>query len=339
VNDERRHNGNEGREPAGGLPPVELLSAYLDDPADLSDEDRRLVEERLANDAEARRALAELRLIASELGELPAVTAPRSYHLDPSMVPAPQPIVLQQSAAWYARHSGAVRWATAAAAVVFVFVLGADLVLNGVFSSDSDSGDSSMPAGQAEISVRQDDDDDAESSAGGGADEGAGSDAAEPDVAELEEGAGEASGGAEPTVAEMEEAEEEAAGAGEAPTEAEAEAEDGGATASGTETGVMAVEAPTEAEESPPAITQGTGEGELGATAPLDLEAESEDEGETTMFSADERTADALADEDDGSDRRAWRIAEFGLVVVLGLLITAMIVLPRLAGSSGRRSG
>jgi hypothetical protein len=57
------------------------------------------------------------------------------------------------------------------------------------------------------------------------------------------------------------------------------------------------------------------------------------------MIAIDPALDASLDEDDDGSDRRTWRIAEISLVVVLGLLITAIIVLPRLAGSSARRSG
>jgi hypothetical protein len=293
--------------------PVELLSAYLDDPAGLSDEDRRRVEARLESDPEARRALAELRLIVSELGDLPSMSAPRSYHLDAEMAGAPEPVALQQTAAWYARHSGAVRWATAAAAVIFVFVLGADLVLNGVFSSEPDSMDSALPANEAEISVRQADDDD--SAAPGAGEDAAGGAVAPEETAEEaeEEMAGDA--------AEDEDGEQSSTPAmlPEAMVEADA-------TATAQVASEQALEAATEAEPEPPAITQGASE------------SSDDDDSDTTMIAIDP-ALDASLDDDDGSDRRTWRVAEISLVVVLGLLITAMIVLPRLAGSSGRRSG
>jgi hypothetical protein len=288
--------------------PVELLSAYLDDPAGLSDEDRRRVEARLESDPETRRALAELRLIVSELGDLPAMSAPRTYHLDVEMAGAPEPVALQQTAAWYARHSDAVRWATAAAAVIFVFVLGADLVLNGVFSSEPDSMDSALPANEAEISVRQAEDGSA--AAGAGEDAVGGAVAPEETAEEAEEGmAGDA-------------AEQSSTPAMLPEVTLEADA-----TATAQVASDQALEAATEAEAEPPAITQGASE------------SSDDDDSDTTMIAIDPALDASLDEDDDGSDRRTWRIAEISLVVVLGLLITAIIVLPRLAGSSARRSG
>jgi hypothetical protein len=46
--------------------------------------------------------------------------------------------------------------------------------------------------------------------------------------------------------------------------------------------------------------------------------------------------ADDSGAADEGSDRRLWRIAEFSLVVLVTVLITAMIVLPRLGRRSAR---
>jgi hypothetical protein len=133
-------------------PPVERLSAFLDDGNDLDIPERDAITGHLASCQVCQAVLIDLQLMVRTLGSLPEREAPRSFAitrdmLQPATEPAaPGPIVLQQSAQWHARHAGKVRWATAVAAMLFVFVISADLVTNGLRtdpvgdSSGTDSG-------------------------------------------------------------------------------------------------------------------------------------------------------------------------------------------------------
>jgi hypothetical protein len=59
--------------------------------------------------------------------------------------------VLQESAQWHERHAGKVRWATAVAAMLFVFVISADLVTNGLRGAD----DMATSSGSDQMEVMQ----------------------------------------------------------------------------------------------------------------------------------------------------------------------------------------
>ncbi len=305
MSEDRRHN----REAADARTLAELISAYLDDPEYLSAEELANVERLVAEDDEARRIHAELRVISQALTELEPIPAPRDYHLTAEMVGAPEPVQLQArrdgSPAWYARHADTVRWATAAAAVIFVFVLGADLILNGVLSDPATTGDS-VQTNQADTMVREADD----------ADDG---DAAADDSAMDEEAGGDAGAGEDaPPVVTPEVAEDGASGG----QEAEESADD--------------PEAAALAPEAEDGEDQGANNDDAAAATAEALSEEpatDEASGNTDMFAFD---ADESAADESSSDRRLWRIAEFGLVVVLGLLITAMVVLPRLGRNNAR---
>jgi hypothetical protein len=344
VNDERQHNRENGAQAGSGLPLEALLSAYLDDRESLNGEEIARVETLLASDAEARRIYAELRVVVGGLRSLAPVGAPRSYHLDPGMVGAPEPVQMTATTAWYARHAGAVRWATAAAAILFVFVLSADLVLNGIFTDPaSDDAADSMPANQSQMSGGAGEA--AEDTGGDAADDASGSGAAPTAAEGAAEEQPEALSVPQEEAAEPEEAEEEGASGGETgedeaveeqsdddaeslttpepvPTAAIGMAEDGEATPSD------GAAPPTEGD-----VAEDDGRDADDATLPEDTARSSDDEAQTNTLAFNE--ADG-ADEGD-SDRRLWRIAEFSLVVVLALLITAMIVLPRMARAPNRR--
>ena len=316
MSDDRRHN----REGEANRPLAELLSTYLDDRESLSSTEIEHVEVLLEQDEAARQSYAELEVITRELSSLPSIESPRSYHLSAEMVGAPEPIALQETPAWYARHAATVRWATAAAAILFAFVLGADLIVNGVFS-DPNSDSDLFQMEQADLSSRQDEFDGADDDAGGN----------EAEILE-EEAAGDSGADSEPPSAALA---PENADDGE---EAEAVEED----ESAEEEAVDSEEAEAEAVEEEQSAAD--------ATVALEFSIE-EEEGETSAATGSDETRlddssgedqagfvdEGLASPGDGSsDRRNWRIAEFSLVVLLGVLITLMVILPRLGGSSAR---
>ena len=119
-------------------PSVERLSVFLDDNDDLAPPEREAISVHLASCQACQTVLTDLQLMVRTLGSLPEREASRSFAitwdmLQPAASPAaPEPIVLQESAQWHARHAGKVRWATAVAAMLFVFVISADLMTNGL---------------------------------------------------------------------------------------------------------------------------------------------------------------------------------------------------------------
>ena len=284
MSDDRRDN----REAGIDQPTMALISAYVDDRESLTGDEIERVQRLIDENDEARRAYREIQVITGELAHLGQLEAPRSYHLNAEMVGAPEPIALQSTAAWYERHAMTVRWATAAAAVLFVFVLGADLVLNGAFSDPE--GVSTFETDQADLSSRNGDDD-------------AGEDEA------------------------VEESDDDAAG----------DAADGDAPASALvpESGSDDDSADEEAGDSGEPETTVTDDFEAATGPDAD---DGDSAGGSSMMQDDVLAFDAGEDASGDGDRRLWRIAEFGLVLILGLLITTMIVLPRLSGD-GRRPG
>lgn len=301
MSEDRRHN----REAGDNRPLAELISAYLDDRESLTSDELAQVERLLEEDPPARQMHAEMDVIRLGLRDLEPIQAQRSFHLDAEMVGAPEPVVMQETQAWYVRRIETVRWVTAAAAVLFVFVLGADLVLNGVLSGPADSNETNQ-AEQAEIMSRQAGDNGV--TAG---DTGAGAAAVEDESADDSGGGIEASRAATPTVA--------------------------------AETTGSAAEA-TEGQEEPAALAPAPGDEEASdgsdQTAPTpETQAASVATGEPAADSGTQAfnlNADDAGTEDESADRRPWRIAEFSLVVLLGLLITAMVVLSRLGRNSAR---
>lgn len=106
-----------------------LLSDYLDEQIeDL--ETAQKVQDHLQRCDACQQALAELRLVTVLLAELPEPELPRSFRLTPEMVPEMAPVRLVQQEPWFLRFQPALRWATAAAALLLVLVLSADLALN-----------------------------------------------------------------------------------------------------------------------------------------------------------------------------------------------------------------
>lgn len=324
---------------------AELLSAYLDIPDELEPETRRRIEQELAANAEARRTLHELEAIVNGLQALPDIAAPRSYHLTPEMVGAPEPVKLQETKAWYVRHSESVRWATAAAAILFIFVFTADLVTNGIGPGDSSDG----------ANVTSQSGDTADEPAGvRSADEGAsgGDDADDEAEAEMqpvpEDGAasdsGDAAATATPAPVEAEEESAEDAGGGadaqeSAPQDdaAVTSAEAGGEVAESEEETPVTLEAPEEA------ATEAQGEA-VPDRDEADTVSDDDAASDTGATEAQEDMFTVAAEDADegGSDSRTvWRAAEFSLIIVLALLLTIMIILPRLdrmpPESRGRR--
>lgn len=283
-------------------PAAELISAYLDDRESLSRQELEDLELLLDQDQDAQRIYAELRVITRELGNLDDVPAPRSYHLDTEMIGASEPVVLQETSAWYARHAQTVRWATAAAAILFVFVLGADLVVNGVYFDTGD--DDAFETNQAEMTSRQADDDDAA--------------AGSSDAGESEESAGDDAGAGE-----------------DAPAALVPESAGDDADSDESDSDISAMEsAPSDEDQGGDSAEPEAGDGAEIAipTAAIDESASGD---RPLAFDQAQLEADG-----GDSDRRLWRIAQFSLVVLLGLLITAMVVLPRLgSGTTRTRSG
>lgn len=127
-----------------GAAPVELLSAYLDDPAALTAEDRARVEEALEHDAATQRAFAELELLTTELQALPDVDIPGSFRLSPSDVSTVETSPSRSRAQSTPRYIEPIRWAAAAAAILFVIVLSADLVSNSILGGPDQASNSSI---------------------------------------------------------------------------------------------------------------------------------------------------------------------------------------------------
>ncbi len=291
MSDERRHN----RELDENRPLAELISAYLDDRDSLSSEELAGVELLLDADPTARQIHAELEIIQAGLRSLDPIEAPRSYHLTAEMIGAPEPVVLQETSAWYVRQAATVRWATAAAAVLFVFVLGADLVLNSVFSGPVNSNDT-YQAEQSEFVSRQ-------------AGEEAGTGAANMKATDDDSGS-DAGGGAEaPSVV-----------TSEATSDATDDQGVSGAAALAPASGTEDAEPLDGATNTAPTVVSETPDSSSDDSAIAES---------TLAFDADEASV-----ENESSDRRLWRIAEFSLVIVLGLLITAMVVLSRFGRAS-----
>jgi len=95
---------------------IERLSAYLD--GELNPGEAEQLEARLATDRELSRALTALRATVEVVGSLPEIRPPRSFALTQDMV-RPR------------RAYPILQFSTAAAALGFVLVIGADLLFGG----------------------------------------------------------------------------------------------------------------------------------------------------------------------------------------------------------------
>lgn len=132
------------RRPEDHIDP-ETIAAWLDEPDDLNAEERAVLEAHLNDCAECQQVAADLRVLVAALAALPEAALPRSFALGPEharRVTAPvarrEPTPIQAASSWYDRQMRALRWATAAAAVLFVFVLGVDLATTRFDRSASD---------------------------------------------------------------------------------------------------------------------------------------------------------------------------------------------------------
>lgn len=334
MSDERERNPLDGAangpSSSGQTPddaqPVELLSAYLDNDPDLDPALRAGIEARLEADAGLREIYAELDVIRQGLRELPDVPAPGNYHVTPRMLGIPEPAVLPRREPWYERHSGGLRWATGLAAILFVFVLGADLVVNSLSGPAGDDDDADDAPTTSQLRAAEDAD------AGGGE---AASGATEASGGGDEAGLSAASGAAEPTEAEME--------AADGPAESAPPAEDGEAA---EEEAGEAVEPEADSGAAPettvatldfePTATAGPAIAQDDAAVEQPASDADSDEPEAQTFALEQDSPSESTSTNDGNgDLRIWRIVEFGLVAVLGVLLTATVVLPRM-GARGR---
>lgn len=99
---------------------IENLSAYLDH--ELSEVEENQLKGRLAHDAQLRDKLEDLRLTRYTLRHTPKVQRRRSFTLSPEMVQ-------KQKSAWFALNVS--RMVSVAASVLFVLVLGGQLIFGG----------------------------------------------------------------------------------------------------------------------------------------------------------------------------------------------------------------
>lgn len=100
----------------------ELLSAYVD--GELSSRDRSRVQQHLSQCADCRADLHSLRWTKQLLGQAPALKAPRSFVIREADLERSRPTRTRRSL-W------ATQWATAVVALLFVMVMGSDLLLGG----------------------------------------------------------------------------------------------------------------------------------------------------------------------------------------------------------------
>lgn len=126
----------------------EVLAGYLDDADALAPGVRAIVELHLAACGDCRHTLAELRAVVVALSALPDIEPRRSFAVTPAMVgqrerlttvvsegESDAPIDMRRTPAWHNRQMRAVSWATVAAAILFVFVLSADITTNRFFQT------------------------------------------------------------------------------------------------------------------------------------------------------------------------------------------------------------
>ena len=286
----------------GHVPP-ELIAAWLDTPDDFDASERAAIAAHVAGCPHCQQVVADLRGIVSALASLPQVTAPRSFSLTREMVAEPvvpegrtqgPPVQMRQTTAWYERQMRAVRWATAVAAVLFVFILSVDLVTNRIDPNREDD--------SAAISAQS------EAAGGAAADEAQGDPGGDDTV-------GSARQADEAEESESTESADTAAMTAEDATELEESAPDGAATPASGESAVA------EAEEEPAGETADT---TLAAQAP---DADQGDTGaEAEPFPATSPSDGQMVDET--SER--LRIIQVALALILVWLLAAMIALPRM---------
>ena len=284
----------------GNHPSVEQLSEYLDGADNPEIVEREAITQHLASCQACQDVLTDLQRMLQTLGSLPTRDVPRSFAitrdmLQPAKTPAAvEPVVLQESAQWHARHAAKVRWATAVAAMLFVLVISADLVLNGLGNIETGSDDSGdeittmhfEEESEDSIGARVADDDEAEAIPTA---------AAAQDAPVEEEAA--------------EEEQEESEPPSDMPESAEVPESD---DAAGAEESADSMDAPQE---------ESAGEDEdlsVMSMEPEDISGE---------------TAAEIEESSGDSNQLRWRIAEVSLALVLALLLAVMIGLPKQRGS------
>lgn len=303
MNDEnnyaRRFPAEDGSPSGNGThPSVEQLSEYLDGSDSPELAEREAITQHLASCQACQGVLTDLRLMLQTLGALPTREVPRSFALtrdmlEPAKRPATsEPVVLQESAQWHARHAAKVRWATAVAAMLFVFVISADLVINGLGNvqtgtDDADDEITSMrfeDEPQDSIGASAGDDDEAEAIPT----------AAIAQDALVEEEA-------------AEEEQEESAPPADEPESAEVPESD---AAAGEEESADSMDTPQE---------ESSDDEDMSV-----MSMEPEDISDETAAELEESSRD--------SSQLRWRIAEVSLALVLALLLAVMIGLPKQRG-------
>lgn len=305
--------GTPGSGSADGHVSPEVIAAWLDTPDDFDATERETIATHIAGCATCRAVAEDLHQVVSALATLPQVSAPRSFSLTRNMVeedasrretPAGRaPVRMRETNAWHERRYRAVRWATAVAAVLFVFVLSLDLVTNRL--DPSAGGDDAAMSVQTEMTTGGAAAEQAPEDAAGGAVAEEPSDdlraADEPDAAE-ESSEMEIAVAEEETAGQADEAQGDAAS-----TPANAEANEESSTAS------------QPAEES-------TGESaDTMAVTESDADEERDASGDADTFAATGQTAQPAVEE--SSER--LRIIQVALALILVWLLAAMIALSR----------
>lgn len=138
------------------------LAEYEDTPDAFDPDVRAAFAAHLAECGRCRETLAELAHLRAALSALPDLEPRRSFALTPELLQerdlpqpldaGPRPIQLQETSAWRRRQLAAVRYAAATAAVLFVLVLGVDLLSNSAgrgADDDSDAGVAAQPMSQS----------------------------------------------------------------------------------------------------------------------------------------------------------------------------------------------
>ena len=270
-------------------PDLERLSAFLD--GELSPREAEQLEARLATDKELSGALAALRATAEVVGSLPEVRPPRSFALTQDMVrPRRAYPILQLS--------------TAAAALGFVLVVGADLLFSGAANFSMGASSEQLPFAADQL---------ADSALAPSLEEGVTeSELALPEaeaVGEAEDGLAQGFYRSDDQAADAEPAEEIAA-----------------APEFGSDTGI--VEESAAAPESGGLPAEGAaepGEAEFADESPADLEALSGADQDALKAAAEEERLAAteleFTDQDPSVSLNLFRLIEIGMAAVLIVLI------------------
>jgi hypothetical protein len=336
-------NGSDGNQtmlqPDGHLD-AEMVSAWLDTPEDFSEQDRLAIEAHLAGCEQCTQLAAELTAIVRAFQTLPLVEAPHSFGLTPETAGLARTPTLPASrledpanpherrleresrqslpdfgpTLWYERQMSRLRWATAIATLLFVFVFSADLLGN-IDTSGGDDDDSAMFVERPLTTGAEQAGASAEMTATSA------SSAAMPE----EEAADDVARNSAETPNPAGAAEDEAAGSGPAATETSGEVAvpTQAAAATGEEE-----EAPPAADASEPTVTD--------AETMLTIET-AEPEQDNTAHQEDQTIA-AYSGEDtstENSESNTLHLIELALVITIAWLIVAMIALPRLRRPTG----